>query len=368
MARLLGDFRVFAAKMPEKKKAAFSGGNYPYVCARVKARRAFLLSKDVYPKLLQMEIPEISRFIGESQYRKEITELGLKYSGLELTEIALNRNLANVSHQLLGFCKGDLKDMMSAYLRRWDVWNIKTLLRGKYYGADNEEIMKTRVPAGMYGEDYWKNILQNSSSMDDAIDNLRGNEYHSSLVKLKERHGTNLMEYENWLEIEFYRLLLKSIRPASRPNQLFLNFIRMEIDLVNLKTLFMAKFEGVEGSMVKGMLVWGGEISRKDIEMLADTQDFDHFLAELSKFPFYELIKDEAGRIKERGTLNRVIRTLEKDYLQKAEKFSRLYPLSVLPVLNYVVRKKIEVDNLRIIVRGKDSGLDDETLREMLVV
>ena len=43
-------------------------------------------------------------------------------------------------------------------------------------------------------------------------------------------------------------------------------------------------------------------------------------------------------------------------------------PLSVLVILDYIVRKDREVQNLRIIARGKESGLSPEVIRELLVI
>jgi V/A-type H+-transporting ATPase subunit C len=45
-----------------------------------------------------------------------------------------------------------------------------------------------------------------------------------------------------------------------------------------------------------------------------------------------------------------------------------MYPLSVLPIIDYMIRKKIEVDNIRIIARGKESKLDVDHIKELLVV
>ena len=59
-------------------------GNYAYVVARVKAKKAQLMSDDAYQKMLLMSLPEISRFISESGYQKEITDLTAKFDPLLL--------------------------------------------------------------------------------------------------------------------------------------------------------------------------------------------------------------------------------------------------------------------------------------------
>ena len=58
-------------------------GNYAYTVARVKAKKSTLMKEDAYSKMLMMSLPEISRFISESGYQKEITELTGKYVGVD---------------------------------------------------------------------------------------------------------------------------------------------------------------------------------------------------------------------------------------------------------------------------------------------
>src|SRR5512137_1670171 len=122
-------------------------GNYSYACARVKAKKSLLLTKDNYPKLLMMDLNEIGRFLGETQYNVEMTELASRYEGVNLIELGTSRNLARMYNGVLSFTKGELRDMIAGYLERWDVWNLKTVLRGKYYGATIEEIREDLVPA-----------------------------------------------------------------------------------------------------------------------------------------------------------------------------------------------------------------------------
>jgi V/A-type H+-transporting ATPase subunit C len=52
----------------------------------------------------------------------------------------------------------------------------------------------------------------------------------------------------------------------------------------------------------------------------------------------------------------------------KTKRFSYLYPLSVLPVLDYLLKKEREVYNLRAIIRGKQAGLSNEIIEELVVV
>jgi V/A-type H+-transporting ATPase subunit C len=59
---------------------------------------------------------------------------------------------------------------------------------------------------------------------------------------------------------------------------------------------------------------------------------------------------------------------MKKYHIRQAKKFSHLYPLSVIPVLDYMIHKKMEVDNIRIIARGIESGIDRDTIKGLLVM
>jgi V/A-type H+/Na+-transporting ATPase subunit C len=351
-----------------KRWSFFSTGNYPYVCARVRAKRASLLPLDVYRKLLVMDTYQITRFLGESHYKKEITELGVNAKGFQLIELALNKNIAEVYQQILGYSDGDLLTLLSAYLQREDVWNIKTILRGKSYHAKPEEIMNALHPAGKYPESYWHHIIQNSKTVQEAIELLKGNDYYGIVSSFKEDWETHPDLCENRLEHAYYQFLLNSIHARSEANRLFLDFIREEIDLVNIKTLLMTKYESVEPSAITSMILPGGKTLDKTIHHLINTTDFKQFLEELHTLPEYNTLKDALATIEHTGSLSSFIRALEKNHLTKATKKSYLYPLSILPILDYFIRKRIEVENLRILARAKEKGLPEQTIRELLVI
>lgn len=351
-----------------KRWSLFSSGNYPYVCARVRAKRALLLPTDVYRKLLLMDTHQITRFLGESQYKKEITELGLKATGFQLIDLALNQNIAEVYQQILGYSDGDLTALLCAFLQREDIWNIKTILRGKSYNAKPEEIMKAIRSAGKYPESYWQDIIQHSKTVQEAIELLKDNDYFDIVNSFKDDWESHPEICENKLEQAYYQFLLNSIHARSEANRLFLDFVREEIDLVNIKTLLMTKYESVEPATITSMILSGGNITQKTMQRLINAPDFKQFLEELHSIPEYQIIQDSIRTIEQTNSLSHIIRALEKNHLTKATKKSYLHPLSILPILDYFIRKRIEVENLRILVRAKEKGLPEQMIKELLVI
>src|SRR5438128_6174878 len=131
-----------------RERIPYDTGNYPYVTARVRARRAALIPQETYSRLLQMEIPEIARFLGEREHKAEMLALGARYSGVDLIEMATSRNLTKTYNDIYNFCEGKLRAIVGRYLDRYDLQNIKTIVRAKIYGVSAEEVEEEHVHAG----------------------------------------------------------------------------------------------------------------------------------------------------------------------------------------------------------------------------
>src|SRR5437879_9791779 len=158
-------------------------GNYPYVTARVRAKKGALLSEDVYERMLQMEIPQIARVLGEGAYKEQILALAAKISGVDLIEVSTSRNLAAVFTQIIGFSEGELRQMIGWYLDRFDVQNIKTIVRGKTFGASPTEVLEDLVAAGSMKESFLQALVE-LPTLDEVFDRLDGTIYAQALAGL----------------------------------------------------------------------------------------------------------------------------------------------------------------------------------------
>ncbi|HHI30151.1 ATP synthase A1 subunit C [Methanosarcinales archaeon ex4572_44] len=334
---------------------------YAYITARVRARKKKLIPKDTYPKLLNMELPEIIRFIEESEYKRDVDELSARFRAIDLLEHALNRNLGASYRKLIEISRGQVNYLIVEYMRRWDIWNIKTVLRGKYYGAPEEEILDYVVSAGgLHYPDL--ESMAKLESVDAIITSLQNRPCYQVL---KDYEGGMLNKIEDDLDKLYYSRLLDAIG-VSPGEKLFLKFLQTEIDIKNLKTLFRLKRAGVEREGVQDVIIPGGlEFKGSDLIRLAGLS-FSELIHSLDGYSYWSSIADV---VSEEGTSLTEIETKLDAYLMNfASRISHYYPLSILPVLDYVLHKKIEVDNLRIIARGKELKLSDDVIRDNLVM
>ena len=349
-----------------RDRIPFDTGNYPYVTARVKAKRAHLLPAETYGRLLQMEPPEIARFLGEGEYKAEMIALGARYAGVDLIEMATSRSLSKTYNQIYEFSEGRLRTMVARYLDRWDLQNIKTIVRAKTYGASAVEVEEDLVPAGSFSEEFLRSLVE-AATLDEVFDGLKETIYAQALDVL----GLTPSQVMNWAEWEdlasrlYYQDLLGSIPPSSEANRLMRDFVQKEIDIVNLKTLLRTWF--AKASFDRDIFVPGGlEMSTEELEEMARLE-YPQLVQRLSDFSFYEDVAADLDRAQATG-VGVLIRRVERVHLIQAARYAHLHPLSILPILDYIVRKDREVQNIRLIARGKESGLSNEVIRNLLVV
>ncbi|MGC9514104.1 MAG: V-type ATP synthase subunit C [Methanocrinis sp.] len=332
---------------------------YAYITGRVRAMKTKLIPPEMYQRMLGMDIPEITRYLEETQYKEEIDSMAKDHSGAELVEYATFANLAKIYRKLLEVSIDEPQFLILEYLRRWDIWNIKTILRGKFYGASEEEIMKYLVPAGELDMEFLEGLAK-KERVEEVIAAFDGTDYYEALTQYD---GQMLSSVENALDKLYYFRMERAVGGTlSVGGGLLLKYVRKEIDVKNLVTLFRMNKAGIEASVIQDNLIPGGKL-HEELSRMAG-QSYNEFVRGLEGYPFWSAISDVVA---EGGSVSRIEARLRAYLVRYAWAISNYHPLSILPVLGYIVSKDTEVSNIRKIVRGKEAGLSAELIEEQVV-
>ncbi len=254
---------------------------YIYVCTRMRIRKAKLLPKEEYMRMLNMSISEITRIISETEYKQEIDELGNTFKGIDLLEVALSWNLAKEYQQILDITPGTLKQFTRAYLRYWDIQNVLTILRGKSQGEKAGRIKEVLVPAGSLDKVMLDRLLAEDNT-DRIIEALKGRRFYPVLAREypAAKESGSFARMENELYKQFYAELIADASGGISGGSQFLAFIRLDIDVKNILTLFRLRADKIQED-TKEMYIAGGTITATDFTALNAIQDYREFVDQL---------------------------------------------------------------------------------------
>lgn len=324
--------------------------NAAYFSARISAMKEKLFPMLTYEKMLLMELPEITRYISEGDYHEDVTELSKSFKGIDLIEYALNLNLARTYQKLLNISEGKIHKFITQYMKRWDIENVKSILRGLSSGVSSQEMVETLIPVGSLKFSY----LISLSKMD----------YKSAKEDLESKkiippEYESIPDLENEIDKRYFQ---ESIMVANEIGEEgIIEYLYKEVDLHNLKILLRLKNEGTDFELIKEELIpLGKRITKRSYKSLEE-MDFEGTVKFANK-QFSNLRLDPGENI----TI--IEQELDKYLIAFGERVSHLNMFSSLMALGFILRKYREIANLRLIVRGKQLGLPPESIEKMLVV
>jgi V/A-type H+/Na+-transporting ATPase subunit C len=342
---------------------------YIYVCTRMRVRKAKLLPREEYMRMLNMSLPEITRIIGETEYKQEIDELSATFKGIDLIEVALSWNLAKEYQKILEITPGSLKQFTQAYLRRWDIQNVLTIIRGKKQGEKPGKIKEILVPAGSLDRVVLDHLLA-EDNIDKIIETLIRYRMYPSVFSREypfAKESGSFSRLENELYKQFYEEIIEDSESGIKGGDLFHEFIRLDIDIKNVKTLFRLRADGFEED-ARDMYIRGGVFSVADFVSLNAIRDQNEFIDMLKTKIRQKSLLALLDELRSEKTVRDVESRLTRVQLEQMEHLSKRNPFSIYPILVYLEKKKYEVFNLRALARGKESKLPSEKIAEYLVV
>jgi V/A-type H+-transporting ATPase subunit C len=340
--------------------------NPEYVTARVRARRGALFDDDDYRKLVRMGPGEITRFMEESTYEAEINALGSRYSGVDLLEYALNRNLAQQFEDILGWAEGRLYDLIARYLRKFDAWNVKTVVRGVYSDAGSEAIEADLIRAGELSERVLDRLVE-AESIEQVIDILQGSIFEGPLREAYDDYEESgvLVPLENAVDRTFYENLLSGLRVDEATEQ-YHEFLQTEIDFRNARNALRLARSGADVDPADYFISGGRLFSRTEIASLANNRD--ELVQRIRESRYGEDLSVALDELEDADSLIEFERALDAALLEFSDSLGNVFPLSVSPVISFILAKEREVDNIRAIARGREAGLDPDVIEEELVI
>jgi V/A-type H+-transporting ATPase subunit C len=346
--------------------------DWGYINARMRGMKSHLLDRRALDNLvLQPDLESLIADLENTPYKSDIIEAKVQYSGVLCIEYALRKNFVRTFRKILDFVKTEEAERyITIFLHRWDVQNIKTILRGKNIHITNEEILECLVPAGELDEATIIELVRQPDVR--AVVDMLATWKIGYAKPLTEEYpefakSGDLALLECALDEYYYENALEQVKRHSYNNGLIRNIISLEIDVVNLRTILRMIRDHIDPKEAKKFLISGGsEFDGRKLDHLLSLHSIEEVIQELKTTPYRFLadLPPSAIRIQKISVIEK---QLEKYLVQKGVNAFLGDPLSVASVIGYFWAKYNEITNIRIISRCKTADFPIEQLKEELV-
>ena len=331
-----------------------------------------LLDHSVFETLiLKPDVESVIAELGNTAYKDEIEKASVQYKGITCIEVALRKDFSAAFRKILRFMKGEKSEKyIKILLGRWDVQNIKTILRGKNIHIPSAEILECLIPAGELDDTTMIELIK-QPDVKAVIDLLAtwGISYAKPLTRnfkeYSEKRDLTILEYA--IDRFYYKNALRAVKGESYDDRLVREMVMTEIDVTNIKNVLKMIRDKIDVEEVRSYLIEGG-ISLNNEKLLtlvkAGTPEGAIKLLETTPYSFLSKVPDE---ILKAGKISVLEKELEK-YLIKLG-ISRFLgdPLSIAIPIGYIWAKYNEITNIRIIARCKTADIPEKELRGELV-
>lgn len=336
-----------------------------YISARVRAMKGRLLPQSGFEELLGVEdLSGVTEFLLRSPYAEELSSALSRLAGLEAIEEALSENLSKTLHRLITIVVGELRPPIRTFLERWDVYNIKTILRVLHWGLPGEEARGVFVPAGELDPPTLQQLLQQSDIS--SLINLLATWNLPYARPLSRAVGQYQSSKELWvleyaLDRDYYERAFRVLGQGDGELILIRKMIALQIDVTNAVLALRMSASGTSTTELASLLLPHGTVESSILETVSQAQSLQEALGALAGT--WLAVQD---RVVER--VSDLERHFEETLIKKGAVLSSKEPSSLAPVLGFVWRKYNEFLNLRIIASGKALGTPEEEIRRELIL
>lgn len=326
--------------------------------SKVKALKGKMLKQEQYLELLQSKGLKNALIV-----LKENTKYGELLKNYELEkihrgelEIILDRYYTSIYTKFINYFHGEYRKLIKNLFLRWEIEDLKIIIRGKYIGRNKEEIEKNLIARSSLNTiDY--SYLSASKNVDVLIDRLKGSIYYDSIKNLmKDVDNKGLFRVETELDFIYFSTIRKEIKHLDKENRLIVDeIIGMEADLLNLSWIYRGKnfFNIMPEELFNYTIYNGFKLSKENIKKLCYAS---------SNEEFHSIIESTIyGYIYQNNDL-KTIEKREREYQKRYfNKFLKGNKGNFGILMSYLILYRIEIKDIISIIEQKryDADIDE---------
>jgi V/A-type H+-transporting ATPase subunit C len=349
--------------------------DYGYVNARVRGMRSHLLTKEFFVRLVESgSFEDLHSMLETTVYRREINEAILVHPERPDYDQALSLNLIGSFRKIHDSTGGEAHRLVTVLLSKYDLLNVKSVLRGKKGNATPSEIASLLIPVGSIRMDALEQMAQEREIRDviNTMNSLQIKYAKPLLATYPEylKKDQDLAILEVALDKYHYLNAMESLsgkRGYGRDKnvEMVREMISGEIDMKNISTLVRLRGLKLDDEEVENFRIPGGMLSEDQFLSLHRLGDIVQLVSDYPD-PRYRKLLEKALSEYQEVDLVAFDRELEHELTRRAVAMSNVDVLSIGVIIGFQGAKENEIINLRVVLKGKNMDQPQAEIRKDL--
>lgn len=338
---------------------------YGAINTKIKAMQGHFLNKEQYNKLLSANsFAECIRILKEETHYNEALE-GIPAESIRRGqfEIILKRYHIQKLYKLSHYFNGEYKRLIKILFMRYEIEDIKVIIRAKFVGRSREEIedmLAFKNPLTTVDYDY----LLSSNSAEEVIERLKGSAYYKHTKYFQAKiSNEGLFRLENNLDFTYYITLRKFIKKLDKTDRKIISDITgFEADLLNITAIYRGKkYYNISPEELFNYAIYDNYKLKLDIlKKLCYAKSVDEYYDILKDLPYRQIIPMK-------NNSDFLIEAYERASFKKfLDSYMRAANLDISMVISYFNLLHIEIKNIVSIVENKRYNAENTEMIKFL--
>ena len=340
--------------------------DYAFMSAYLKGEESKVVTPDHIGRMVKASnIQEVLRIIADTDigsYLEEVPARNLEDID-ECLWVYFARCLCRL--QWLGFLTPDMLKILSAYVAKYDVFNIKAALQSIL------TVKKAKmIPVGIIHNNALLDELFNAENIDDIIELLTKCKLENYVPALKEYEvdggAKSKLLAEARLDSEYYRSML-SVAKDVKDGPILAKAFGLIIDLINLQIVSRAIIEGMGGEAAEYTIA-GGYILPDKVAAGLLSLKLPDAARRLQNTQYQDIANEVSTNYDKTKNITAVDEIIDKHKFRMLKELLSPRVLSPLVMAWYLILKEVEIRNLRLVLKTIVDGVPVQEIRNYLVL
>lgn len=335
---------------------------YSYPNARVRALKGSLLTPDNFLTLLQAT--SYQEFLAIFRNTPYVTRGGDESTTLPDLTMLLYTNLFQDYVKVIRALDGDIQKFFILLFQKYELTNLKTILRGLSSHVPSDEIEPLLLPTEHYSLFSKQEVLA-LQDVHAVIEHLQGSFFQYPLNRALNRFDKEqeFFPLEMSLDLHYYRTLWEAMDtlPDSE-KEIIHTIIGMLIDVINISWVirFKEQYKFSPEEILNYTIHHGYHFRLKDRRKLAEADGASEIVAVLQQLPYGRMLSGQEA-------LNTLHIILTRYVMAQLQKYFQRQPFQIGVIMGYLLLKEFEVSDIITIAEAKKYGYSFEETQKYVI-